>query len=74
MKVWALLLPVLLIHTAAGVYRLGMKWLPPAPVAAAGFRRRMRLGVGVVTAVYLLLGAAALITYVRHGLALSGGA
>lgn len=71
---YALLLPVLLIHTAAGVYRLGMKWLPPAPVAAAGFRRRMRLGVGVVTAVYLLLGAAALITYVRHGLALSGGA
>ena len=71
---YALFLPVLLIHTAAGVYRLGMKWLPPAPATAAGFRRRLRLGVGVVTAIYLLLGVAALITYVRHGLALSGGA
>jgi fumarate reductase subunit C len=71
---YALFLPVLLIHTAAGVYRLGMKWLPAAPTAAAGFRSRLRWGVGLVTAVYLLLGTAALITYVRHGLAMSGAA
>jgi hypothetical protein len=51
-----------------------MKWLPAAPTAAAGFRNRLRWGVGLVTAVYLLLGTAALITYVRHGLAMSGAA
>lgn len=74
-RVWilyALFLPVLLLHTAVGVYRLGMKWLSPPPAEAKRFRHHLQLGVGLVAGIYLLLGAAALITYIRHGLALGG--
>ena len=68
---YALFLPVLLVHAAAGVYRLAMKWLSPAPQRAAGLRSAIRIGVWTVAGLYLALGTAALIAYVRHGLALA---
>jgi fumarate reductase subunit C len=68
---YAVFLPVLLVHAAAGVYRLAMKWLSPAPQRAAGLRSAIRFGVWSVAGLYFLLGTAALIAYVRHGLALA---
>lgn len=75
-RVWmlyALFLPVLLIHTAAGVYRLTMKWLSPDRGSAARFRTNARRVVWTITGLYLLLGTAVLLAYVRHGLTLGGG-
>ena len=68
---YAIFLPVLLVHAAAGVYRLAMKWLSPAPQRAARFRSAMRIGVWTVAGLYFLLGTAALIAYVLHGLKLA---
>lgn len=70
---WALylvLLPVVVLHAALGVYRLALKWGWPRAVASAGGRRRLRLAAFAVTASYVLLGLAALWTYVRLGLSL----
>jgi len=67
---YAIFLPVLLVHAAAGVYRLAMKWLSPAPQRAQGLRSAVRVGVWTVAGLYFLLGIAALIAYVRHGLTL----
>jgi len=68
---YVIFLPVLLVHAAAGVYRLAMKWLSPAPQRAAHLRSMIRIGVWTVAGLYFLLGAAALIAYVRHGLELA---
>ncbi len=68
---WALylvLLPIVLVHAAVGVYRLSVKWgVPPLANAAAAKRRRMAMWI--VTAMYLALGLASLGTYVQRGLA-----
>ncbi|MCU0937418.1 MAG: fumarate reductase cytochrome b subunit [Gammaproteobacteria bacterium] len=70
---WALyvvLLPVVVLHAALGVYRLALKWgWPPAAATEAG-RHRLQLAAYAVTAFYVLLGLAALVTYVRLGLSL----
>jgi fumarate reductase subunit C len=70
---WALyvvLLPVVVLHAALGVYRLALKWgWPPATASDAG-RRRLRVAAFAVTAFYVLLGLAALVAYVRLGLSL----
>jgi fumarate reductase subunit C len=63
---YALFLPVVIVHAAGGTYRVVMKWRPPA--GRAGLRRT----VWAVAAAYLAVGAAALLAYLRHGLALGG--
>jgi len=67
---WALylvLLPVVLVHAAVGVYRLSVKWgVPPLADAAQG--RGRRLAMWIVVAVYLALGLASLATYLARGL------
>lgn len=74
-RVWilyAVLLPVLLLHTGAGVYRLSMKWLSPGRDGTAVLRSRTRRIVWGVAGLYLLLGTAALLAYIRHGLTAGG--
>jgi fumarate reductase subunit C len=74
---WALyllLLPVVVLHAALGVYRLALKWgWPPLAGTAAG-RGRLRAAALAVTAVYVLVGLAALAAYVWLGLTLEVGA
>jgi fumarate reductase subunit C len=68
---WALylvLLPIVLVHAAIGVYRLSVKWGVP-PLANAVAAERRRLAMWIVTAMYLALGLASLATYVLRGLA-----
>jgi fumarate reductase subunit C len=63
---YALFLPVVIAHAAAGTYRVIMKWHPLAG------RKGLRRAVWAVALVYLALGAAALAAYIRHGLAPAG--
>jgi len=63
-------LPVLLLHGGAGTYRLTMKWWSPSQ-GTPHLRANARLVVWIITGVYLLLGSATLIAYVRQGLMLN---
>lgn len=68
---WAfylVLLPIVLLHAAVGVYRLSVKWGVP-PLANAVAAERRRVAMWIVTAMYLALGLASLATYVHRGLA-----
>lgn len=70
---YLLFLPVVLLHAAAGVYRLAMKWGWPAGVLTPEGRNLARRAAIAVGGAYLLLGLAALAAYGRMGLALAGG-
>jgi len=65
---WALyliLLPVVLVHAAVGVYRLSVKWgVPPLVDAVQAHRRRTIMWIVVVA--YLALGLASLATYLAR--------
>lgn len=63
---YALFLPVVIIHAAAGTYRVVMKWRPPRRTGRTWLRRTM----WAVALIYLIIGTAALVAYIRHGLAL----
>jgi fumarate reductase subunit C len=63
---YAILLPVVLLHAAAGAYRLAMKWGWPA-LSRASLRR----WVWAVAGGYLVLGVAALVAYTMLGLRLT---
>lgn len=60
---YVVLLPTVLLHAAAGTYRLAMKWGWPAVP-----RVRLKRWVGVIAGGYLALGLAALVTYLVLGL------
>jgi len=62
---YAILMPVVLLHAAAGAYRLAVKWGWPGVV-----RARLRVWVWGVAGGYLVLGVAALAVYAMHGLRL----
>lgn len=59
-------LPIVVVHAFGGLYRLAVKWDFPRGAS----RRRVFVFWHSVAIVYLLLGLAALATYVRYGLAL----
>ncbi len=60
---YAVLLPVVLLHAGAGSYRLAVKWgWPAAP------RSRIRRWVWGIAGSYLALGVAALVAYAMLGL------
>jgi fumarate reductase subunit C len=63
---YAVFLPVVVVHSFAGLYRLALKWDIPR---GAG-RRRVFAVVHGLAIVYLLLGVASLLAYVRYGLTL----
>ena len=69
---YALLLPVVVFHAAAGIYRLALKWDVLRLAARRGGRQRLRIALWGAIAVYLALGLAALLAYGRLGHALSG--
>lgn len=59
---YAIFLPVVLLHAAAGAYRLAVKWGWPALP-----RTRLRRWVWAVAGGYLVLGSAALASYAMLG-------
>lgn len=61
-------LPVVLVHAAAGLYRLAIKWGWPAGVR----REALKRAVALVALAYLLLGLAALAAYAALGIKLAG--
>ncbi|MFN9478910.1 MAG: fumarate reductase cytochrome b subunit [Betaproteobacteria bacterium] len=63
---YAVFLPVVVVHAFAGLYRLAVKWDFPRGAS----RRGVFIFWHSVAVVYLLLGAAALVAYVRYGLTL----
>jgi len=63
---YAVLLPVVLLHAAAGAYRLGVKWGWPAVS-----RTSLRRWIWAIAGGYLTLGLAALIAYAMLGLRLA---
>jgi fumarate reductase subunit C len=64
---YAVFLPVVVVHAFAGLYRLAVKWDFP-PGAA---RKRVFMFWHALAVIYLLLGIASLIAYVRYGLSLA---
>ena len=69
---YALLLPVVLFHAAAGVYRLAVKWGWPAGRDGGTPRAAVRKAVWSVALVYLAIGIAVLGAYVGFGMRLAG--
>ena len=66
---WLLYAPLLVavhLHAGIGVYRLLLKWHPPAQSDAAS-RARLRKLMWAIVLFFLLLGAASLATYMRIG-------
>lgn len=63
---YAVFLPVVVLHAAVGVHRVLLKWGHP-PIAN---RARARQLMWAVAGLYLLIGSAALVAYVRYGLTL----
>lgn len=69
---YALLLPVVLFHAAAGVYRLAVKWGWPSSRGGGAPRAGIRKAVWGVALAYLAIGLAALGAYVGIGMGLAG--
>ncbi len=66
---WLLYAPLLIavhLHAGIGVYRLVMKWHPPAQASAAA-RARLRKVMWAIILFFLLLGSLSLATYMRIG-------
>ena len=64
---YALLLPVVHVHAAIGIYRLAIKW-GPFPAARMGlWRGRLKLALYCVFAFFMCLGTASLATYMTIG-------
>lgn len=64
---YALLLPVVHIHAAIGIYRLAMKWGAFPAERRALWRGRIKLALCCVLAFYLCLGTASLLRYMQIG-------
>jgi fumarate reductase subunit C len=60
---YALLLVAVHIHAGIGVYRLVMKWAPPAGANARRARLRLKIAMWCSVAFFLCLGTASLVTY-----------
>lgn len=66
---WLLYAPLLIVvhlHAGIGVYRLVMKWHPPAQAGAAA-RARLRKVFWAIIVFFLLLGSLSLAAYMRIG-------
>ncbi|QFU76406.1 fumarate reductase cytochrome b subunit [Halioglobus maricola] len=64
---YALLLPVVHIHAAIGIYRLSMKWGVFPSERHGLWRGRIKLALYCIFAFYLCLGTASLATYMQIG-------
>ncbi len=64
---YALLLPVVHVHAAIGIYRLAMKWGPFSRANSGLWRGRIKLALYCIVAFYLCMGTASLVTYMAIG-------
>ena len=65
--IYALLLPIVHVHAAIGIYRLAMKWGPFTAANSGLWRGRIKLALYCVVAFFLCLGTASLATYMSIG-------
>jgi len=64
---YALLLVVVHVHAAIGVYRLALKWGPVPAENFAAARARLRVTMWCIIGFFVLLGSASLVTYMKIG-------
>jgi len=71
---YALLLVVVHVHAAIGVYRLALKWVPLSAASFPVVRARLKVTMWCVIGFFVTLGGASLVTYMKIGYHHAGSA